>query len=547
VELENIASPPPQQTPQHRYASLHRAVERGLASDEVWFEMASVCLELGNDEEAVRAFRNMTGGALQNRLASTLEKRGLIVPGEQLPQQAAGKATGLRGRGTAAANATDVLEDTPPTPWEHVVDAFQYLFLERMPLLVLVATLSFPLVVGLGGFLTAGGSPFLLPAVAALPGLSVLGIVGAMGRRILVASSTGEHAPPALPELPLLMREAMHYLRDVGLIILALLGPGVLLLVFGASMTAVLPALLLGALPLPMAHALRQVRGDWKSLTPAVLVPAIMRTSKAYLPICGAFWSLFLPAALTTLVTLGMPVWTQVAMVGPMAVLPLFVSSRLLGTFLDVQRGRLGALMHGPTPLKAKPKPAPERVPTLKQPTKGKPPARPPQRPAPARPTARPTTARPPARPPARPAPVANKPAASRPAASWADIQQPSRPSHAIRQNGEPSAPRSARPVSPGAGQRPAASAPAPRTAAPATPRPSAPAPDRPSAPVRSNPAHPAPAQPVRNAGGTVRRHTPLGATQGESTGPDLSKLPGARVVSGDARQSAGASAPRPR
>src|SRR5260221_9734953 len=123
-----------------------------------------------------------------------------------------------------------------------------------------------------------------------------------------------------------------------------------------------------------------------------------------------------------------MPVWTQVAMVGRMGVLPLFVSSRLLGTFLDVQRGRLGALMHGPTPLKAKPKPAPERVPTLKQPTKGKPPARPPQRPAPARPTARPTTASPPARPPARPAPVANKPAASRPAASWADIQQPSRP-----------------------------------------------------------------------------------------------------------------------
>ena len=70
---------------------------------------------------------------------------------------------------------------------------------QHMPWLVLTTMLAFPLVVGLGGFLTAGGSPLLLAAIAALPGLTVLVIVAAMGHEILRSSSSGESDVPNLP------------------------------------------------------------------------------------------------------------------------------------------------------------------------------------------------------------------------------------------------------------------------------------------------------------------------------------------------------------
>jgi hypothetical protein len=54
---------------------------------------------------------------------------------------------------------------------------------------------------------------------------------------------------------------------------------------------------------------------------------------------------LFVPAGLVTWVVFGRPVWVQIAMIGPLCVLPMFVASRLLGTWLETNRSRLGGLV----------------------------------------------------------------------------------------------------------------------------------------------------------------------------------------------------------
>jgi hypothetical protein len=346
VELENIATPPPEQAPELRCASLHRAVERGLASDEVWFDLAQVCLTLGHDSEAVRAFRNMADGALKNSLQSILARRALIDPPVRRSRRSADSVTAIAAprRGPAVQEAHTVgLQD-------HAVDAMQFLLIDRMPLYVLVTTLAFPLVVGLGGFLTAGGSPYLLPAIAALPGLAVLGIVGTLARRILVESSYGAEDPPPLPDLATLAHQSIRFLFDFACIAALLLGAPVSLLFVGVPAAASLPAVLLGLLLLPMALALRQVRDDWRALLPTVLFPAINRCGAAYLGIAGVFWAVFLPAAAAFMATLGSAVWLQIAVVGPLLATPLFMVARMLGTFLDAHRIPLGSLLASRTP-----------------------------------------------------------------------------------------------------------------------------------------------------------------------------------------------------
>ncbi|MBK8101530.1 MAG: hypothetical protein IPK26_30995 [Planctomycetes bacterium] len=74
MQLENFATPHGQ-TPQLRYASLHRAVERGLASDDVYKELVDICLRLGHVEEAISVWRRMPHGALRQVLQSQLQRR----------------------------------------------------------------------------------------------------------------------------------------------------------------------------------------------------------------------------------------------------------------------------------------------------------------------------------------------------------------------------------------------------------------------------------------------------------------------------------------
>jgi hypothetical protein len=331
VQLENIATPQEDSTPQLRYASLHRAVERGMASNEVLSELAIICLQLGHHDEAVRIHGNMTPGAIRDHVGSKLVRRGLIS------RSAAGGAAGL--------DDDDFGDDRDPSIREHVLDSVQFLCQSHMPAVALLTMLAFPVVVGLGGFMTSGGSPWLFAALATLPGLCVLGVVGAMGRHIFLQSSEGEEEVPAIPAPAEMVLSARRYLGDVSIVLGALVAPSLTLLWFGAPLVSSLPGLLLGMFLVPIALILRQIRGDIGALSPVAMVRGI-GCCRGYSKVTAAFWLAFAPAAIAFWSSLGNAVWLQIAIVGPLAVLPTFAAARLLGTFTEVHRARLGLLLY---------------------------------------------------------------------------------------------------------------------------------------------------------------------------------------------------------
>jgi hypothetical protein len=344
VQLESHATPI-EETPQQRYATLHRALERGLDSDEVWKELAEVSLRIGNSDEALSCLRRIRNTTVQKIAASRLAKMGLLAdPREHRPPAAA--AAPAAGNGAARGNATREWTEIPGVR-EHLVDAIQYLLHQNMPWLVLVTTLAFPVLVGLGGFLTVGGSLLLLTAIAAIPGICVVGIVGAMGRQILLASSGGSGDVPHVPELGQLVRDAKRFQLDTGLVVIALLSPSIAAMSLGAPPSATVPALVVGAVFTPLASALRQVRGDYGALSPVTLLRGVARCGGGYFVLAPVCWLLFTPAAVATWLTFGRPVWVQIAAIGPLCVVPVFVASRLLGTWLDTKRLDLAGVLLG--------------------------------------------------------------------------------------------------------------------------------------------------------------------------------------------------------
>jgi hypothetical protein len=524
VKLESYATPP-LETPQQRYASLHRAIECGLASDEIWKELADVCLRLGHGDEAVRCMRKISGQTMRIALASRLARLGLI----EAPPEAFHRPPAHAEAPAASDAGAEPASRPEPDPGEcrlrdHVVDAFHHLLQQHMPWVVLITTLAFPGVIGVGGFLTAGGSWVLLAAMAALPGLCVLATVGAIGRQVLVTSAEGQEVQ-GLPGFHQLVRDARRFLADAGLVIGSLLGPSLLALGLGVPLLTALPGLLIGAFFAPMAWVLRQLRGDYGALSPVLLVRAISRTIRGYPALAAVTVGLFLPAAMVTYAVFGRPVWVQIAIIGPLCVLPVFVASRLLGTWVDAQRHRLGNLLH--LEAKARAAPSPVAAPAVAEAPAGRKPG-----PVPA--------AQPPARKPAAPSRV---PGPSAPA-----------PGSRARTERKVAAPPSAIRAKPQAAPAPCASA------APAQPAAAAPArPTRPAQPARSaraaKPAQPVrPAQPARAAQPATpppARPAPRaiegrGPSRRPADAPVLEHMPGAVVVSGAERRRHGAAAKRP-
>jgi hypothetical protein len=386
---------------------------------------------------------------------------------------------------------------------EHVVDAVQYLLLQHMPWLVLFTTMAFPLVVGVGGFLTAGGSPLLLAALAAVPGLCVLAVVGAMGRLVLVTSSEGSFDVPSVPPLGTLVREARRFLADAVLVLGTLIAPSIAALALGAPWTTTLPALATGAFFAPLAWGLRQVRGDYGALSPVTLLRGVARCGLPYFGLAAVCWSLFAPAVLVAWAVFGRPVWVQIAIIGPLGVLPLFAASRLIGTWLDTMRLELGGLLHRTRAA----------------------------RPAAAATSAGPTTAAASlaATPAVEPPRYPRRPAALEHFAAPVAKGRAAAPPKSTAASGAPAA----------NGRRPAsAKAPAAARRVPAPPPQSVARP-----PVARPPAAKPPAAKTPAAKPPVPK--PRAAKPAEK--PDLSSMPGAVVVSGRERARHGAAAPRPR
>jgi hypothetical protein len=385
VQIESHATPFGS-TPQQRYATLHRAIENGLDSDDVWFELASVSAQLGHSGEAVRCAARISNDARRTRAEhNLLSSTGRSTAAGDKPE--AVKKVGRRDPDAAPATRNagptkghaNAAADSPPRVVDHLVDAVHYLMHQHMPWLVLTTMLAFPLVVGVGGFLTAGGSPLLLAALAALPGLSVLIVVAAMGHEILRSSSAGDGDVPNLPEFPKLIRGSRDFLLDAVLVFAIFFAAPIVLSLAGAPTSAILPGLALGVFFAPLTFALRQIRRDMRTFSPVFLMRAARRCGRGYVLIAGAITLAFTPAALVVTAVISYPVWVQIAIVGPLCVLPTFATTRLLGTWLDSHRESLGFLMLGPTETLQNPATAAE-VSSPKKPTQPRNLRRPPAR-----------------------------------------------------------------------------------------------------------------------------------------------------------------------
>ncbi len=342
-----------EEIPQRRYASLHRALEQGKESDASWVELTKVCVQIGNTDEAVKAARNVKDAAERHHLERYLMRLGLMErPSERTRREEKERVT---------VNLESTFKD-------EVSSAFRFLFEDHMPLTVMVATLTFPLVIGLGGFLTSGSNALLFPAIALIPVLTILGLVGALARQILVEASEGLDDAPRIPELSQLGHSATRFLLDAMALGCLFLAPGLVCLFIGMPLHLSLATLAVGGLLAPMALALRQLRNDWQSISPKVLFPAITRAGMPYLGAALMFTLLFSPAVAAAVGTMGSDLYLQASFVGPLCVAPLFITSRLTGRVMHLRRESLGELLVGETaePVKAENKKAatsPQRTP----------------------------------------------------------------------------------------------------------------------------------------------------------------------------------------
>lgn len=348
MRLEQLGAPQ-QETPQLRYAALNRAVENGLASDEVWKDLVHVCLELELHSEAIRAWRNLQDSPAKFALESLLLCRPEAT--DQVAQSdAAAAATDARtptadlcrslptgGRAPNGGRHADVVPEVPdrPTVCEHVAEAIHFLMQDQIPIAALVATISFPLLLGLGGFVENSHPTPLLPVLAAVPVLGLLGMVGALGRRILVDAASGDFTPPHLPGCCDLIRDSLRFLVDIVLVAVACFALPVGLALGGVAAPGWGLLLCATVLLAPMVHLLRQLRGDTGSLNPALALRAIRIDPSRYLGIAAACLALAAPAVATAWLARSAPLWLQAAFVGPFVVVPLFAASRMLGTFAD--------------------------------------------------------------------------------------------------------------------------------------------------------------------------------------------------------------------
>ena len=518
MELESHATPPPAESPEQRYATIHRAIERGLESDELWKDLALVSAELGHNEEALRCLGKIVNPHVLKTVEHRLRRQGLVNPKKGQNNAAAARM--------ARKAETTAPETAHPgyTLRDHVVDAFQYLFHQHMPLIVLVATLAFPLIVGVGGILTGGG--VLLAAITVVPGLCVLAVVGAMGRQILIASSEGTGDVPPLPSFQQIVRDARRFGMDALIVFTPLLAPGLIALYFEAPIATSLPPLLIGAFFAPLAWSYRNLQADLTALSPVKLLRGVARGGKSYFGLTGVACGLFLPGALVTWFTMGSSVWVQIAAVGPLCVMPLFIASRLLGTWLDSNREELGIAPStaADNATVQQPEPTPAAAPSV----------RPSNRAAPTRklPEKRRTHAggrRPGAPPPAGPG---QPPARTQPGAKAIEGREPQRPFSADTPDltNRPGA----RVLSGTERERSGAAAPVAPT--PDAPQPARQAPAKTQAPGKTPP--PARSQQPAKA---IEGREPQRSIADEQ--PDLSNMPGARVLTGNERERSGAAA----
>ena len=352
-------------SPEKRYVCLHRAIEQGAATDKIWEELSNVCYDLGNMNESVHCAREIIVDCERDRVEGRLSKLGISLDAGDPAQRRAG--TTSSGSWSARMGTTDEPaekegKDYPAVPsgWkrgtslrethmrEEVMDAGTFLLLGHIPFTLMTVMLIFPLVVGLGGTLTARSSFWVLPAIAMLPVLCIAGVVGAMSRQILVDTVQGFTDAPQLTDLPRQARRAAFFLRDCLINGLLLLMPGVLACRYLGIIG--LPLLIVSAVLFPLGVALCQTREDFRGLHPKVLFPAAFTIGLPGVIVMAVVWLTFTPAMSAFWLTEGSAQFLRMSVVGPLAIVPLFISARLIGRVLYLNRDKIEDLIWSSEP-----------------------------------------------------------------------------------------------------------------------------------------------------------------------------------------------------
>jgi hypothetical protein len=257
-----------------------------------------------------------------------------------------------------AASPTEPAEDGQPTFRERLSDALRYLCTGRTPTVAIGGTLVFPVVLALGAMLTAISDVFVARLIAVVPALFLLAMVGLACQHTLRCTLRGLDEADDLPPPAEFARQSLRLLPHVAVLGAVFLGPGAVMLRLDQWQFAflLLPA---GLFLLPMAGAQLLGTGDWRSLSPALLFSAIRRGGRPYLDTAAAVALLAVPAVLAFALTLGLPGYTLVSIVGPLGVVPSLMAARMMGLLLEQERARFEGLFAAGNAREAQPESPP--------------------------------------------------------------------------------------------------------------------------------------------------------------------------------------------
>ncbi len=352
MHLEKLAAPPPEQTAQQRYASLHRALEKGMATDVTWAQLCAVCIKLNRLDEALNAYHRVQNVRERRSLRHDLTRRGVQVA--EVPVQ--------------VRLATDESQSPVRDAFE---DAVHFLANDHMPVTLMALTAVFPLVVGAGGLMMRG-NPTALVAVVAIPALLVTALLFALMRNVMIQAADGIDDAPRIPRARNFLPDAGRMLRDVVTAAAATIGPLLIASLCGAPSSLQLVLFLYALVFTPLAVATRTVHQSWRALAPHNILLAAVHTRQTYFAIGAAATLLLAPGAICWLVAPTESMVLRLALVGPLATAPLIVAARLLGTYTNLNQNELLTLLHDrgqPAPAQRAPqrpaaqaKPAPRRA-----------------------------------------------------------------------------------------------------------------------------------------------------------------------------------------
>lgn len=218
---------------------------------------------------------------------------------------------------------------------EEALDALQYLMLGSVPMKIVWFTVSFPAAIAVGQILLPA-HPGRLALLGVLPSLIVACVVMHYARVILLTSADGAEEPPQMYTDVLVGSVKASFVSLI--LILACVGPGVLAISLGKPLVYAIPLLAFGLLYLPMALLGVTVRRSLEAALPHCVFRGMAAHSIDYIKI----WGFAMLSAVVPLVALALignvPVHMQLAVGGPLSIVPGLFLARLLGRFFYSRR-----------------------------------------------------------------------------------------------------------------------------------------------------------------------------------------------------------------